>query len=167
MYPLPAGFFFLLINNLGADWVKKWRCCLLAQQNFYVVTGFSRPQCEILYKDNFERCYNEFHRYTQIYKVIFFLTFHNWYEDVHYHKNLKVSKLLCSGSLCITVSNNDCGVREYDMERFQLLNHFRYNWPVNVSSVHLDHISYFLFHHPYMTVRNCFLNKTAHICESG
>ncbi|PWZ17100.1 putative WD repeat-containing protein C2A9.03 [Zea mays] len=36
-----------------------------------------------------------------------------------------------SGSLRIMVSNNDCGVREYDMERFQLLNHYRYNWPVN------------------------------------
>ncbi|CAN6172713.1 unnamed protein product [Urochloa humidicola] len=43
-----------------------------------------------------------------------------------------------SGSLCITVSNNDCGVREYDMERFQLLNHFRYNWPVNHTSVSPD-----------------------------
>jgi hypothetical protein len=30
-------------------------------------------------------------------------------------------------------SNNDCGVREYDMEKFQLLNHFRFPWPVNVS----------------------------------
>ncbi|GJN29525.1 hypothetical protein PR202_gb17753 [Eleusine coracana subsp. coracana] len=43
-----------------------------------------------------------------------------------------------SGSLRITVSNNDCGVREYDMERFQLLNHFRYNWPVNHTSVSPD-----------------------------
>lgn len=30
-------------------------------------------------------------------------------------------------------SNNDCGVREYDMEGFQLVNHFRFPWPVNVS----------------------------------
>ncbi|AQK84067.1 Transducin/WD40 repeat-like superfamily protein [Zea mays] len=43
-----------------------------------------------------------------------------------------------SGSLRITVSNNDCGVREYDMERFQLLNHYRYNWPVNHTSVSPD-----------------------------
>ncbi|WVZ82320.1 hypothetical protein U9M48_029593 [Paspalum notatum var. saurae] len=43
-----------------------------------------------------------------------------------------------SGGLRITVSNNDCGVREYDMERFQLLNHFRYNWPVNHTSVSPD-----------------------------
>ena len=30
-------------------------------------------------------------------------------------------------------SNNDCGVREFDVERFQLINHFRFPWPVNVS----------------------------------
>lgn len=31
-------------------------------------------------------------------------------------------------------SNNDCGIREYDMEKFQFMNHFRFPWPVNVSS---------------------------------
>jgi len=31
-------------------------------------------------------------------------------------------------------ANNDGGVREFDMERFQLLNHFRFPWPVNVCS---------------------------------
>jgi hypothetical protein len=30
-------------------------------------------------------------------------------------------------------SNNDGGLREYDLETFQLLNHFRFPWPVNVS----------------------------------
>lgn len=35
-------------------------------------------------------------------------------------------------------SNNDCGIREYDMEKFQLVNHFRFPWPVNVS--HLKNI---------------------------
>ncbi|XP_037457572.1 uncharacterized WD repeat-containing protein C2A9.03-like [Triticum dicoccoides] len=43
-----------------------------------------------------------------------------------------------SGSLRITVSNNDSGVREFDMDRFQLLNHFRFNWPVNHTSVSPD-----------------------------
>jgi hypothetical protein len=33
-------------------------------------------------------------------------------------------------------SNNDCGLREYDLETFQLLNHFRFPWPVNVSYPH-------------------------------
>lgn len=30
-------------------------------------------------------------------------------------------------------ANNDCGVRVYDMEKFQQMNHFRFPWPVNVS----------------------------------
>lgn len=30
-------------------------------------------------------------------------------------------------------SNNDCGVRDFDMERFQLSKHFSFPWPVNVS----------------------------------
>ncbi|KAJ7979125.1 WD40 repeat [Quillaja saponaria] len=35
-------------------------------------------------------------------------------------------------------SNNDCGVREYDMERFQLMNHFHFPWPVNHTSMSPD-----------------------------
>lgn len=30
-------------------------------------------------------------------------------------------------------SNNDCGVRDFDMEKFQLTKHFSFPWPVNVS----------------------------------
>lgn len=37
------------------------------------------------------------------------------------------------GGMHFMASNNDCGIREYDMEKFQLLNHFRFPWPVNVS----------------------------------
>ncbi|XP_075512036.1 putative WD repeat-containing protein C2A9.03 isoform X2 [Primulina tabacum] len=43
-----------------------------------------------------------------------------------------------SGGLHFMVSNNDCGVREYDMERFQLLNHFCFPWPVNHTSMNPD-----------------------------
>lgn len=42
-------------------------------------------------------------------------------------------KLFCSGGLHFLAANNDSGVREYDMEKFQLMNHFRFPWPVNVS----------------------------------
>ncbi|PON60180.1 WD repeat containing protein [Parasponia andersonii] len=42
------------------------------------------------------------------------------------------------GGTHFLASNNDCGVREYDMERFQLLNHFRFPWPVNNTSVSPD-----------------------------
>ncbi|GKB26987.1 uncharacterized WD repeat-containing protein-like protein isoform X1 [Tanacetum coccineum] len=43
-----------------------------------------------------------------------------------------------SGGKHFMASNNDGGVREYDMERFQLMNHFRYPWPVNHSSLSPD-----------------------------
>ncbi|KAA8527301.1 hypothetical protein F0562_034602 [Nyssa sinensis] len=43
-----------------------------------------------------------------------------------------------SGEIHFMASNNDGGVREYDMERFQLLNHFRFPWPVNHTSVSPD-----------------------------
>ncbi|KAK2641664.1 hypothetical protein Ddye_023427 [Dipteronia dyeriana] len=39
------------------------------------------------------------------------------------------------GGTHFTVANNDCGVRVYDVERFQLLNHNRFPWPVNHTSV--------------------------------
>ncbi|XP_043817560.1 metal transporter Nramp1-like isoform X1 [Manihot esculenta] len=38
---------------------------------------------------------------------------------------------LSLGGVHFMASNNDCSVREYDMERFQLLNHFQFCWPVN------------------------------------
>uniref|UniRef100_A0A2N9GRW4 Uncharacterized protein n=1 Tax=Fagus sylvatica TaxID=28930 RepID=A0A2N9GRW4_FAGSY len=42
------------------------------------------------------------------------------------------------GGIHFMASNNDCGVREYDMEKFQLLNHFRFPWPVNHTSISPD-----------------------------
>lgn len=38
-----------------------------------------------------------------------------------------------SGAVHFTASNNDSGVRDFDMEKFQLSKHFRFPWPVNVS----------------------------------
>ncbi|KAL3614908.1 hypothetical protein CASFOL_040569 [Castilleja foliolosa] len=35
-------------------------------------------------------------------------------------------------------SNNDCGVRDYDMERFQLVKHFSCPWPVNHTAMSPD-----------------------------
>ncbi|ERN19030.1 uncharacterized WD repeat-containing protein C2A9.03 [Amborella trichopoda] len=43
-----------------------------------------------------------------------------------------------SGSIHFMASNNDCGVRDFDMERFQLCNHFRFSWPVNHTSLSPD-----------------------------
>lgn len=38
----------------------------------------------------------------------------------------------CSGAVHFMASNNDCGVREFDMERFQMTKHFRFPWSINV-----------------------------------
>ncbi|XP_010542488.1 PREDICTED: uncharacterized WD repeat-containing protein C2A9.03-like [Tarenaya hassleriana] len=43
-----------------------------------------------------------------------------------------------SGALHFTASNNDCGVRDFDMEKHQLVNHFRFPWPVNHTSLSPD-----------------------------
>lgn len=47
-------------------------------------------------------------------------------------------ELLFRGGMHFMASNNDCGIREYDMEKFQLLNDFQFPWPVNVS--HLNNL---------------------------
>ncbi|PIA25729.1 hypothetical protein AQUCO_10800018v1 [Aquilegia coerulea] len=43
-----------------------------------------------------------------------------------------------SGGVHFVASNNDSGIREYDVETFQLLNHFRFPWPVNHTSMSPD-----------------------------
>ncbi|XP_071723162.1 uncharacterized WD repeat-containing protein C2A9.03-like [Rutidosis leptorrhynchoides] len=42
------------------------------------------------------------------------------------------------GGVKFMAANNDCGIREYDMEKFQQLNHFRFPWPVNHTSLSPD-----------------------------
>ncbi|XP_043702461.1 uncharacterized WD repeat-containing protein C2A9.03-like [Telopea speciosissima] len=43
-----------------------------------------------------------------------------------------------SGSIHFMASNNDCGVRDFDLEKFQLSKHFRFPWPVNHTSLSPD-----------------------------
>ncbi|XP_059282259.1 uncharacterized WD repeat-containing protein C2A9.03 [Lycium ferocissimum] len=43
-----------------------------------------------------------------------------------------------SGVLHFIVSNNDSGVRDFDLENFELSKHFRFPWPVNHTSVSPD-----------------------------
>ncbi|XP_048435970.1 general transcriptional corepressor tupA-like [Pyrus x bretschneideri] len=50
----------------------------------------------------------------------------------------KQGKRFFRGGMHFMASNNDCGIREYDMEKFQLLNHFRFPWPVNHTSISPD-----------------------------
>ncbi|XP_074581820.1 putative WD repeat-containing protein C2A9.03 [Curcuma longa] len=44
----------------------------------------------------------------------------------------------CSGAVHFMSSNNDCGVRDFDMEKFQLCSHFSFPWPVNHASISPD-----------------------------
>lgn len=49
--------------------------------------------------------------------------------------------LIFSGAVHFIASNNDSGVRDFDMENFQLSKHYHFPWPVNVSCI--DHTCYF------------------------
>lgn len=44
------------------------------------------------------------------------------------------SQFFASGAVHFMASNNDCGIRDFDMERFQLAKQFSFAWPVNVSA---------------------------------
>ncbi|XP_021774025.1 uncharacterized WD repeat-containing protein C2A9.03-like isoform X1 [Chenopodium quinoa] len=43
-----------------------------------------------------------------------------------------------SGAIHFTASNNDSGVRDFDLEKFQLSKHFQFPWPVNHTSFSPD-----------------------------
>ncbi|XP_044959734.1 uncharacterized WD repeat-containing protein C2A9.03-like [Hordeum vulgare subsp. vulgare] len=43
-----------------------------------------------------------------------------------------------SGSVHFLASNNDCGLRDFDMEKFQMCNHFHFDWAVNHTSLSPD-----------------------------
>ncbi|XP_062115585.1 uncharacterized WD repeat-containing protein C2A9.03-like isoform X2 [Humulus lupulus] len=43
-----------------------------------------------------------------------------------------------SGVVHFLASSNDCGIREFNMQRFQLSKHLRFSWPVNHSSLSPD-----------------------------
>ncbi|KAG1326755.1 putative WD repeat-containing protein C2A9.03 [Cocos nucifera] len=43
-----------------------------------------------------------------------------------------------SGAVHFMASNNDCGVRDFDMEKFHLCKHFHFEWPVNHTALSPD-----------------------------
>ncbi|KAL8204660.1 hypothetical protein R6Q57_010283 [Mikania cordata] len=59
------------------------------------------------------------------------------YEDNAITNAIEIYDTL-SGGMHFMASNNDCGVREYDMDGFQLVNHFCFPWPVNHTSLSPD-----------------------------
>lgn len=46
--------------------------------------------------------------------------------------------MIFSGAVHFTVASNDCAIRNFDMEKFQLSKHFCFPWPVNVSLFKID-----------------------------
>jgi len=72
-------------------------------------------------------------RYFSYYLAIFVLVFRN----VVWHGNF------FSGATHFIAANNDSGVREYDIEKFQLLNQLHFPWPVNVSTLKHSEIRFF------------------------
>jgi hypothetical protein len=52
-------------------------------------------------------------------------------------------------------SNNDCGVRDYDMERFQLCKHYRFDWPVNVGISSLPYCDFFVLYYHISPFNYC------------
>ncbi|MFS7989251.1 putative transcription factor WD40-like family [Helianthus anomalus] len=59
------------------------------------------------------------------------------YEDIALTTAIEIYDAMSGGKHFMT-SNNDCGVRVYDMDGFQLLNHFHFPWPVNHTSLSPD-----------------------------
>ncbi|KAJ0502714.1 putative transcription factor WD40-like family [Helianthus annuus] len=59
------------------------------------------------------------------------------YEDIALTTAIEIYDAMSGGKHFMT-SNNDCGVRVYDMDGFQLVNHFRFPWPVNHTSLSPD-----------------------------
>lgn len=46
-----------------------------------------------------------------------------------------------SGAVHFMASNNDCGVRDFNMEKFQISKQFSFPWPVNVSTSMVEQIT--------------------------
>jgi hypothetical protein len=91
-------------------------------------------------------------RYFSYYLAIFIPVFGN----AVWHGNF------FSGATHFIAANNDSGVREYDIEKFQLLNQLHFPWPVNVSTLQAFWDTVFF---PYLLaihhLRNlsCFVNS--------
>ncbi|KAG5555638.1 hypothetical protein RHGRI_006329 [Rhododendron griersonianum] len=60
------------------------------------------------------------------------------YDDNNAPTNVVEIYSTQSGAVHLTVANNDGGVRDFDMEKFQLSKHFSFPWPVNHTSMSPD-----------------------------
>ncbi|CAK9147582.1 unnamed protein product [Ilex paraguariensis] len=66
-------------------------------------------------------------------------------------------------------SNNDCGVRDFDMEKFQLCKHSRYPWQVNIKHVYQDanSIAEFLASYVVLYGRNSDFSENGKLPTAG
>ncbi|XP_078440006.1 putative WD repeat-containing protein C2A9.03 [Wolffia australiana] len=60
------------------------------------------------------------------------------HEDNAITNAVEIYRNPSGGALHFMAANNDCGVRDFDMEKFQLCKHFRFPWPVNHTSLSPD-----------------------------
>lgn len=56
-------------------------------------------------------------------------------KDIVLSRTKLTNSWFLSGAVHFTASNNDSGIRDFDMERFQLTKYFFFPWPVNVSGL--------------------------------
>ncbi|CAN1346702.1 Uncharacterized WD repeat-containing protein C2A9.03 [Linum perenne] len=100
---------------------------LAVKDNFLVAGGFQGElTCKRLDKQGVSFCTRTTHDDNAITNSI------EIYDGLRHHF------AIYSGGVHFMAANNDCGLREYDMEKFQLLNHFRFPWPVNHTSISPD-----------------------------
>ncbi|KAL0743765.1 hypothetical protein Bca4012_085278 [Brassica carinata] len=74
-----------------------------------------------------------------------------------------------SGALHFTASNNDCGVRDFDMERYQLVKHFSFPLPVNTLETLSGHFEYSFasaWHPDGITFSTGNQNKTSRVWDT-
>ncbi|KAK3414597.1 hypothetical protein EUGRSUZ_H00461 [Eucalyptus grandis] len=60
------------------------------------------------------------------------------YDDNAITNAVEIYDSLSRGGMHFMAANNDCSTREYDLERFQVVNHLRHPWPVNHTSISPD-----------------------------
>ncbi|XP_058761580.1 uncharacterized WD repeat-containing protein C2A9.03-like [Vicia villosa] len=93
---------------------------LAVKDNFLVAGGFQGElTCKRLDKEGVSFCTRTTHDDNAITNAV------DIYESL-------------SGATHFIAANNDSGVREYDIEKFQLLNHLQFPWPVNHTSISPD-----------------------------
>ncbi|CAI9117256.1 OLC1v1018607C1 [Oldenlandia corymbosa var. corymbosa] len=70
-----------------------------------------------------------------------------------------------SGERYFMASNNDCSIRVFNMERYELIHHYQFPWPVNVIALSSGSLSYFSGLYCFLSELGALLNKTNTIVQ--